>query len=179
MKNRTLHVFEQTLFDAIRASGISSEERLNRVKSSIKAIKATQKGQATEAMSDENKPSINAANSYGFTALICAAAEGYQDIVHELIEAGADCNKQNNFGDTALDIAMNKKNLAMVNLLLSHNAKVKDVHALHRFLKANHIVSPPYVTSAAFEPALEIKEDKGSPSYGAGIACIEKYPKTG
>ncbi len=206
MNNRKLHVMERNLFDAISLRKISSEKRLSRVKSCIKRIR-----KAREAMFDVKIPSIDATYDDGFTPLMLAVSHGDQEIVYELIAAGADCNKQNNAGDTALILAAIKnykeiavmlikagvnselmdtngltaliaamilKQLAMVNLLLSHNAKVHDVDVLHKFLKANHIVSPPYVTSAAFEPALEIKEDKGSP-YGAGIACIEKYPKNG
>ncbi len=48
-------------------------------------------------------------DSDGATALILASGKGHEEIVTVLIERGADKDKQNNRGETALDIAKRKQ----------------------------------------------------------------------
>ena len=45
---------------------------------------------------------VDAADAWGRTALIVASEENHTDIVHMLLQAGADANSANEAGDTAL-----------------------------------------------------------------------------
>jgi len=60
----------------------------------------------------------------GWTALICAAAKGYIDIVKMLLSSGADVNLSNNDGWTALTCAAAKGYIEIVKTLLSSGADV-------------------------------------------------------
>ena len=53
----------------------------------------------------DNKVDINAADQFGWTALMCAARSGRTSCIQLLLNAGAEVSLQNNTGQTAVDIA--------------------------------------------------------------------------
>ena len=53
----------------------------------------------------DNKVNINATDSFGWTALMCAAKSGHKACIRLLLNQGADETLQNNLGHTAMDIA--------------------------------------------------------------------------
>ncbi len=65
---------------------------------------------------------VNQKNSKGETALMYAAWNDYTDIVHLLLEKGANLDLQTNAGSTALDIAIDKNNENTVKILLKAGA---------------------------------------------------------
>lgn len=87
-------------------------------------IPAAEKGHldTVKVLLADGRENINHQNNYGYTALIEAVAlrDGslvYQNIVRELLNAGADANLADNSGRTALDYAQQKGYQAMVELL--------------------------------------------------------------
>ena len=69
---------------------------------------------AQEAAPDAD---VNAKDGYGNTALMMAALYEYENIVRMLIAAGADVNLWNNGSKTALNIARDKNNPVIIELL--------------------------------------------------------------
>lgn len=70
----------------------------------------------------DSQVDINHQNDYGYTALIEAVAltdgsKVYQDIVKELVDAGADQNLRDRYGKTALDYAKEQDYKKMIELL--------------------------------------------------------------
>src|SRR5216683_2229209 len=55
--------------------------------------------------------------------LYLAAGEGRLEVVRYLLDQGADVNAREQFGDTALDIAINRNQTTMVDLLRHRGAK--------------------------------------------------------
>ena len=55
-------------------------------------------------------------NSY----LHLATIDGYAEIVHYFLDKGADINKQNNNGDTALHIALRNNNIEIVRIIMAY-----------------------------------------------------------
>ena len=62
---------------------------------------------------------INTRDNYGDTALMHGAIYNYLEIVEALIAAGADVNIRDNRGQTPLTLAVEKENLAIVNLIIN------------------------------------------------------------
>ena len=58
----------------------------------------------------------NTGNSYLHSAII----DNYPEIVQYFLEKGANINKQNNNGDTALHIALKNKNMTMVKIIMNY-----------------------------------------------------------
>jgi ankyrin repeat protein len=67
---------------------------------------------------------VNAANTYGVTALMMAAQNGHTDIVKVLLEAKADVNTKDTFAGTALMVATVKGHTKIVEALLEKGADV-------------------------------------------------------
>src|SRR5713101_9572583 len=68
---------------------------------------------------------VNAREQFGDTALTEAAYYGHVALVKELLAHGADINAVGNDG-TALDIALNRSNAAVADLLRHHGGKRAD-----------------------------------------------------
>ncbi|HSW94271.1 MAG TPA: ankyrin repeat domain-containing protein [Gammaproteobacteria bacterium] len=70
------------------------------------------------------------------TALVCAVSMEKPNvyIVKLLVRAGAGLEIPDHEGKTALDIAIEQKNLEVVSVLLRYDAKVRNMPALHAFL---------------------------------------------
>jgi len=66
---------------------------------------------------------INNKDEDGNTLLILCAKNGLTNLASFLLENGADVNKQNDKGNTALHYAISLKHFALANLLAKHNAK--------------------------------------------------------
>jgi len=83
--------------------------------------------------------------TYPPTAIINASYRGDEEAVREILALGADKNVRDEFGDTALHVAMYQKNLTIVKLLLDYgfdpNARVvKNGNTpLHNAVAANNI----------------------------------------
>lgn len=71
-----------------------------------------------------NGAAPDAANSYGATALMSAAADGRIGAARALLAAGASPNLKNANGGTALHYAIACRNQAMVDVLLSAGAAI-------------------------------------------------------
>jgi hypothetical protein len=71
----------------------------------------------------KEKFDINNKDEDGNTLLILCAKNGLTDLASLLIENGADVNKQNNKGNTALHYAISLKHFTLADLLAKHNAK--------------------------------------------------------
>ena len=69
------------------------------------------------------KLDINTKDEDGNTLLILCAKNGLINLASLLLENGADANKQNNKGNTALHYAISLKHFALADLLAKHNAK--------------------------------------------------------
>ncbi len=63
-----------------------------------------------------------------WTALQCAAAQGHEDIVQLLIAKGADVDAVNDWGESAIDLAMEWDHREIVKLLAAHGADLT-IHA--------------------------------------------------
>jgi ankyrin repeat protein len=83
---------------------------------------------AIELTYDIDEEDIN-----GTTALMHASIYGYNKIIHFLLLAGANINKENKYGNTALIFACKNGHVAAVKLLL-HNA-VKGANIYHTNIK--------------------------------------------
>ena len=59
----------------------------------------------------------------GYSPIIVAASEGYQEIVELLIANGADVNAKDDEGRSALSMAMTEGNDQMAELLKKHGAQ--------------------------------------------------------
>ena len=66
---------------------------------------------------------INNKDEDGNTLLILCAKNGLKNLSSFLLENGADVNKQNDKGNTALHYAISLKHFDLANLLAKHNAK--------------------------------------------------------
>ena len=64
----------------------------------------------------------------GMTALQCAAMLNLTDVIHELLQRGADVNKQHRDGRTALHLSAMKNRTDAIQLLLQNGASttIKD-----------------------------------------------------
>ncbi len=69
----------------------------------------------------KNKENLNVTDSEYNTGLIYAIHKGYYDIVKILIDAGADINKQNKLGGTALSVAAFNEDKEILKLLIDNN----------------------------------------------------------
>lgn len=67
------------------------------------------------------KTDVNQLNAKGESPLMLAALKGYQDLVEQLIERGADVNKT---GWTALHYAASSGQLPTISLLIEHSAYI-------------------------------------------------------
>ena len=87
---------------------------------------------------------LNATDEQGNTALIVALQKGYQDIAHQLLEAGANPNVENKSGEIPLIIALEKEYI--------------DMSLPHELLKRG---AKPNVKNTSGEPAIIIALKKG------------------
>ena len=67
-----------------------------------------------------------AESRYGDTALILAAWKGHREVVEKLVLAGADVNAHSKDGRTALQQALQKKDVSMAKFLREHGASERD-----------------------------------------------------
>ena len=73
----------------------------------------------------KNKEDLNVTDyQYNNTGLIYAIHNGYYDIAKILIDAGADINKQNKLGGTALSVAAFNKDKEILKLLIDNNVNL-------------------------------------------------------
>ena len=86
----------------------------------IKAVKQQNPAVINQLM--RQGADVNARAPYGNTALTEAAFYGHLPVIKELLMRGADANAVGG-GGTALDIALNQKNPAVVDLLQHYGAK--------------------------------------------------------
>lgn len=83
------------------------------------ATKEQSTGIVKRLVSAMETPEIDARNEDGHTALHIAVGQKLYDIVETLLKAGADVNKHNGCtGDTLLHIAVNNRDIKMVNILV-------------------------------------------------------------
>jgi hypothetical protein len=68
---------------------------------------------------DIDRTALNARSELGRTPLMRAAVHHSVEFASKLIQAGADINAMDNIGDTALHLAIWKRNITMVKLILS------------------------------------------------------------
>lgn len=93
-------------------------------------IKAAKNGRAdlVKALLVADPDLINARDKDGSTPLHCAVWKGHQQVVAQLIEAGADVNAQNendHWGTTPLHAAAHANQAAIAQLLIDQGADVK------------------------------------------------------
>ena len=65
---------------------------------------------------------VNAQDEYGNTGIICAAEQGYDSILEQLVAAGGDVNITNKDGDSALDLAKYAGHQSTVEFLIKLGA---------------------------------------------------------
>lgn len=70
-----------------------------------------------------NRCSVDIQDMYGWTPLMCATFEGHYSVADYLIKQGANLDLKNKQGLTALDIALSKNNVQLIDLL---NNRVKE-----------------------------------------------------
>ncbi|XP_067933693.1 NAD-capped RNA hydrolase NUDT12-like [Watersipora subatra] len=92
---RNLHIISKR---RSRMSSFDFEDKLF-------SLSANGKLAELKALTSLSKTNINAANPNGWTALMYAARNGHADVVKLLVENGAEKDKTNSLGQTALDIA--------------------------------------------------------------------------
>uniref|UniRef100_A0A1X7UW08 Death domain-containing protein n=2 Tax=Amphimedon queenslandica TaxID=400682 RepID=A0A1X7UW08_AMPQE len=78
--------------------------------------------EAVEFLLQLETVNIDHTNEKGKTALMLACEGGHEDIVHNLLSAGADVNIQDNNGLTALMIASEHNHISIIRMLLQANA---------------------------------------------------------
>uniref|UniRef100_A0A1X7UJY4 Death domain-containing protein n=1 Tax=Amphimedon queenslandica TaxID=400682 RepID=A0A1X7UJY4_AMPQE len=78
--------------------------------------------EAVEFLLQLETVNIDHTNEEGKTALMLACERGDQDIVHDLLSAGANVNIQDNEGWTALMIASKHNHVSIIHMLLQANA---------------------------------------------------------
>lgn len=83
--------------------------------------------EAARFLLDQGAP-VNAATSYGLTALMLASAAGRLNMVELLLQRGADANARSDIGLTAVAMAADKGHAQVIQNLLVHAA---DPNALH------------------------------------------------
>ncbi len=88
-----------------------------------------------ERVKEASDQFINVTDSEGFSPLHYAVAGENEDVVKCLLLKGANPNlqdksEQDRKGWTPLDWAINLKNIRIINLLISHNAKITSEHLL-------------------------------------------------
>jgi ankyrin repeat protein len=66
---------------------------------------------------------MNAASEIQGTPLHIAVASGHRDIVELLVTRGADVNVKDRMGQTPLDMAKQKRQTEIIDLLLAHGAQ--------------------------------------------------------
>jgi ankyrin repeat protein len=71
---------------------------------------------------------VNCKNSFGNTALHCAAANNHTDVVMLLLESGGDIDAQNDSGNTPLAWAASVKARDAVELLVAHGASLNTLN---------------------------------------------------
>jgi ankyrin repeat protein len=92
------------------------------------ADKAIKKGELSRLRKElEGGMSPDLANSYSWTILMAAAMYGNTQIGRLLIQKGADLNRRNMLGDTALSLAVQTGHSSFVRLLLKNGASL-DCH---------------------------------------------------
>jgi ankyrin repeat protein len=93
----------------------------------------------------EHNASIDAMDKSGFTALMRASEEGYNEVVAELVQKGANVNCRGFVkGTTPLMLATEKGHLGIIELLLDHGAKINAIDqfeetALSRAYRSNQM----------------------------------------
>ena len=70
----------------------------------------------------DNTLDPNLANANGWSLLMLAAVEGSVPLGQALLEAGADIQRENRHGETALSLAAQKAHILFLELLLQHGA---------------------------------------------------------
>ena len=66
---------------------------------------------------------VDSFDGYGWTALQCAAMENHTDVMHKLLQRGADVNKRDrDYGRTALHLSARYNNTDAIRLLLENGA---------------------------------------------------------
>ncbi|XP_019854303.1 PREDICTED: uncharacterized protein LOC109583413 [Amphimedon queenslandica] len=83
----------------------------------LKAVRACN-NEAVEFLLQLETVNINHINNEGKTALMLACERGHEEIVHNLLSAGADCSVQNNSGWTALMMASEHNYISIILMLL-------------------------------------------------------------
>lgn len=81
------------------------------------------------------------ANRHGHTCLMIACYKGHLKIARYLIELGADVNRKSVKGNTALHDCAESGSLEILQLLLSHDAKMDvDSYGIDAFVHVMHFV---------------------------------------
>lgn len=107
-------------------SGASLKFRLGNKNGSTALMVAATHGHssAVKLMLDKGGVEINATDSLGRTALMCAIDKNDAAIVQLLAEKCADLDIVNTWQETALKTALTKNNQSIARILLSHGAKL-------------------------------------------------------
>jgi ankyrin repeat protein len=98
---------------------------------SNKLIAAAESGDAAKVLSllawwsrFVRRIDANAKDNNGDTALTKACQEGHLEVLHVLLDKGADVSAKKNNGDTALMMASRKRHLEVLHVLLDKGADV-------------------------------------------------------
>jgi ankyrin repeat protein len=89
-----------------------------------------------------SKAELNVRGQRGMTPLLLALSQGHAGVVKYLLEEGADVTLANEVGDTALHLAVMKKNSALVKLLLAYpeiEINAKNCQGIMPLMMAFHI----------------------------------------
>lgn len=119
---------------------------------------------------------------YAQTALHAAARNGRSDIIRILLDAGADVNSRDYWGDTALEYAAYKGSIESVKLLLDNGADVnsKDNHGKTPLIAAaegyhTDIIKLLIDKGAHLEVAIAWTESKNPENWGGPAKLLAKF----
>jgi ankyrin repeat protein len=123
----------------------------------------------------EKGADVNLKDLGGYTALMMAVQNNYDDLAEFFIQKGVDINTANEQGEKAIDIAVIRDNLKSVELLLAAGAKV-DENTLRNFLKlGKKRKNYDMILSVLTKDQLNSKDKDGRPLLFDVIGAIQRF----